>query len=108
MLTEKAATIEAAAVAEATRLCDHALAVLARPLALGGMPSAEHRARAKRYQKDEFLCTSRKVERAVYELFTRDEWTSRDELLAALPIYCAAGIAEVERRFRELTPAKEG
>jgi hypothetical protein len=100
MLTEKTATIEAAAVAEATRLCDHVLAVLAKPCPVTGEPHSEaRRVRTKRYQLDEFRPTFAKVERVVYSLFTGDEWASREELLAACDLYCAAGRAEVERRF---------
>lgn len=96
--------IETAAVAEATRLCDSAIAALAR---LQEQPFASPSlcARAKRYQIDEFSRTSRKTERVVFEI-RRDKWASRDELLAAIDLYCAAGVAEVERRFRAIAAEK--
>jgi hypothetical protein len=66
------------------------------------MPSvATMRARAKRYQLDEFARTSSKVNRAVSDV-GQGTWSSREQFLAAIDLYCAAGIAEVERRFREV------
>jgi hypothetical protein len=81
----------AAARAEATRLCDRALAAVAK---LGATP--DQRARAKRYQIEEFSRTSARVERVVCGLV---EFSTREDLLTAIAAYCEAGIAEVESRF---------
>lgn len=96
--TEKNAVVAAAAVTEAARLCDTAIAASIR---LRGQPfaSPDLVARAKRYQKDEFSPKSAKVTRVVYDLFGYDGWASREEFLAAVDVYCAAGVCEVGRRF---------
>ena len=89
--------IVAAARAAAAALCTKSLENVAR---FGG--SAELRARARRYQKAEFReCgkVSARTTRIVFELFDRDAWASREELLEAIEVYCDAGISEVERRF---------
>lgn len=100
MNTELNTAIETAATVEASRLCDSALAALARMQANPfAAPSPKLRARAKRYQLEEFSRTSRKVERVVCDI-GRDVFATRDEFLGAVDLYCAAGIAEVERRFR--------
>jgi hypothetical protein len=100
MTNEQITKVTDAAKIEATRLCEQALKphphVKETPV---------YRARARRYQIEEFSRTSAKIERVVCDLL-RDESTgdvavsSRAELLAAIDAYCDAGIAEVERRFR--------
>ena len=92
----KPSTIETAAVAEAARLCEQALAGMAR---LASAPSASQRARAKRYQLEEFRPTSAKVQRLVSDACRPGPLATREEFLAAVDLYCAAGVAEIERRF---------
>lgn len=97
LATDKTPVIVAAARAAAALLCDKSIDNVAR---FGG--SAELRARARRYQMAEFReagKVSSRTERVVLELFDRDAWASREELLEAIEVYCDAGISEVERRF---------
>ncbi len=96
--------VEAAAKTEATRLCDAALATPRRFPLPDGWPVAtsEHSARAKRYQLDVFR-NLKLADRVVCDLLRGEDGDvavdSREEFLAARDLYCAAGIAEVERRF---------
>lgn len=104
MNAETAAKILAAAAAEATRRCDVVLAACERLSA-----TAAQRARAKRDVLAEFTAADRqgpraKMERAVLDLFRNADgdvtvFATRDDLLAAVDLYCAAGKAEAERRF---------
>lgn len=96
MRTETRAAVEAAAVTEATRLCEQALAGMSR---VATTPTAAQRARAKRYQLDEFRPTAAKVQRLVCDACRSEPLATREEFLAAVDLYCAAGVAEVERRF---------
>lgn len=95
---EEALMIKSAAIAEAARLCDQAIAAVERR---GGNPVQT--ARAKRYQLAEFNRTSPRIERVVCDLIRpapgEPAASSRDELLAAIELYCASGVEEIERRF---------
>ena len=102
MKTETRNAIETAAVAEAARLCEQAPAGRAR---LAAAPSAAQRARAKRYQREELQPTSARVQRLVGDACRPGPLATREEFLAALDMYCAAGIAEVERRFAQAPAA---
>ncbi len=97
-MNANATKIETAAVTEATRLCDQAFAGMAKILTI----TPSQRARAKRYQLVEFRSTSSRVQRLVSEAVA-GEFASREEFLASVDLFCAAGVAEVERRFREST-----
>ncbi len=100
---EVASKIEAAAVAEATRLCDNAFAGIARHIGAGRQMSPDQRARAKRYQIEEFRPTYAKALRLCSDAHPSWLFESREEWLGAVDLYCAAGIAEVERRFRAVS-----
>lgn len=98
--------VESAAVTEATRLCDQAFAGLAKLSAdpavathLPPLPSLL--AKAKRYQLHEFRPDFARIRRMVSDLVQPcDNGLSREEYESAINLFCAAGIAEVERRFR--------
>lgn len=86
------------AQAEATRLCDQALAAMTRLRA-----TTQQRARAERYQSNEFSRTSARTTRLLCNLMRpapgQPCTCSHEELLEAIGIYCDAGVAEVRRRF---------
>jgi hypothetical protein len=106
MTNEQITKVTDTAKIEAARLCDQALAP--RPRSSGPSPSewtSAQWARVQRYQLERFERASQRIERVVCDLL-RDEETgdvavsTREELLTAIDVYCAAGIAEVARRFR--------
>jgi hypothetical protein len=87
-----------AARAFAAHLCDDTLSLNET----WKSASPEQRKRAKRYQLEEFReCdrTKKNIERIVLDMFCADEFSTRDDLLAAVEVYADAGIAEVERLF---------
>ncbi len=88
--------VTTAAIAEATRLCDQAFSAMRSP-----QTRPDVRARAKRYQVEHFR-NQALSNRVVCDLLRGDDGIiggTREEFLAAVDLYCAAGIAEVERRF---------
>lgn len=94
------ALVTASAQERAASLCGKAIAAI---LDLGATPA--QRARGERYQVEEFQ--NRKMsERILCDLLLHpaDEVAlidTREELLAAIDVYAAAGIAEVRRLFAE-------
>lgn len=101
---EQAAKLTAAAITEATRLCDQAMAALSR------LDAWAKKDRARRYQIDEFRTASARVERVVFDLLRvcpdgPADVATRGALLDAIDTYCNAGLAEIERRFSAVEAA---
>lgn len=93
------AILTTAARAHAARLCKQAMAPIP-----GIIPTPTQRARAERYQVEEFTMHKAQNERIVADLLLHPAEgeplvDTREAFLAAVDTYRAAGLAEVRRLF---------